>query len=600
MSAATLPANASDALTMTGAEVVLRALKDQGVDVIFGYPGGAVLPIYDALFQQNAIRHILVRHEQAAVHAAEGYARSTGKVGCVLVTAELTTALLHTALRAGVKDVIPAPIDQMQLVDTVGRVAGGLSVVRPTSPLLGGGLGNRALAGGQLIGQRVTLEDRPLQIRRELFHPGGGLIEISGLSQRLLQTGVELLDLSPALFKQCRLLGGVLIELVPLSLSVFQRNTQLVDALVGFLDVGSPDGFLRHAGVELSHHLLILAELGFQFHDTRLSSGSLLGRVLQRRELGYSSANRGEVAGCLREFARGLFVARRSLLERRGEGLGPLKIGGFVFPSGIKRAGKLSRTRLFVFESRGGASQTFFEGIQFSDPVTIGSRRRNEGFQLGDTGLAGGQQFGADHIGHARGLRLQLAAHARQLAVGGGQIGSRLATGRAQLGEFLFTRAQRDFKFRGGSSLLPSRGQSGIRNGDTLCEFGVLGGEGGELLIDRVDITERVLEEPDLFLGAQKIPLQRDNLVTGGSEFGDGLAVRGGRGIPGTGRAAFRFAQAAAHGTEFQGGPLHLGIELAVLLRGDVEHGCRFGQGALSGLLAGLDFSQAPNDLGVL
>ena len=69
-----------------GAEVLLRALKDQGVEVIFGYPGGAVLPIYDALFQQNAIRHILVRHEQAAVHAAEGYARSTGKVGVVLVT----------------------------------------------------------------------------------------------------------------------------------------------------------------------------------------------------------------------------------------------------------------------------------------------------------------------------------------------------------------------------------------------------------------------------------------------------------------------------------------------------------------------------------
>src|SRR3954454_16978798 len=72
--------------TMTGAEIVLQALKDNGVEVIFGYPGGAVLPLYDALFQQNAIRHILVRHEQAAVHAAEGYARSTGKVGVVLVT----------------------------------------------------------------------------------------------------------------------------------------------------------------------------------------------------------------------------------------------------------------------------------------------------------------------------------------------------------------------------------------------------------------------------------------------------------------------------------------------------------------------------------
>ena len=71
---------------LTGAEIVIKALRDQGVDVIFGYPGGAVLPIYDALFKQNDLRHILVRHEQAAVHAAEGYARSTGKVGAVLVT----------------------------------------------------------------------------------------------------------------------------------------------------------------------------------------------------------------------------------------------------------------------------------------------------------------------------------------------------------------------------------------------------------------------------------------------------------------------------------------------------------------------------------
>src|SRR5688500_1643902 len=71
---------------MSGARMVVTALREQGVDTVFGYPGGAVLPIYDALFQQNAIRHILVRHEQAAVHAAEGYARSTGKVGCVLVT----------------------------------------------------------------------------------------------------------------------------------------------------------------------------------------------------------------------------------------------------------------------------------------------------------------------------------------------------------------------------------------------------------------------------------------------------------------------------------------------------------------------------------
>src|SRR6201996_6704812 len=72
--------------TMTGAQMVIRALKDQGVTHIFGYPGGALLPIYDALFADEGITHVLVRHEQGAVHAAEGYARSTGKPGVVLVT----------------------------------------------------------------------------------------------------------------------------------------------------------------------------------------------------------------------------------------------------------------------------------------------------------------------------------------------------------------------------------------------------------------------------------------------------------------------------------------------------------------------------------
>jgi acetolactate synthase-1/2/3 large subunit len=62
----------------SGAEIVIKALQDQEVGTIFGYPGGAVLPLYDALFKQNSVRHILVRHEQGAVHAAEGYARSTG------------------------------------------------------------------------------------------------------------------------------------------------------------------------------------------------------------------------------------------------------------------------------------------------------------------------------------------------------------------------------------------------------------------------------------------------------------------------------------------------------------------------------------------
>ncbi|NBB82489.1 MAG: acetolactate synthase 3 large subunit [Alphaproteobacteria bacterium] len=92
---------------LTGAEIVLKALADQGVDTVFGYPGGAVLPIYDALFKQNHVRHILVRHEQAAVHAAEGYARSTGKVGVVLVTSGPGATNAVTGLTDALMDSIP-------------------------------------------------------------------------------------------------------------------------------------------------------------------------------------------------------------------------------------------------------------------------------------------------------------------------------------------------------------------------------------------------------------------------------------------------------------------------------------------------------------
>lgn len=97
----------SNITQMTGAEMVLAALRDHGVDTIFGYPGGAVLPIYDALFKQNSIRHILVRHEQAAVHAAEAYARSTGKIGCVLVTSGPGATNAVTGLVDALMDSIP-------------------------------------------------------------------------------------------------------------------------------------------------------------------------------------------------------------------------------------------------------------------------------------------------------------------------------------------------------------------------------------------------------------------------------------------------------------------------------------------------------------
>src|SRR5215207_1748543 len=90
-----------------GADIVIKALVDQGVDVIFGYPGGAVLPIYDSLFKQNALRHILVRQEGGAVHAAEGYARSTGKVGVVLVTSGPGATNAVTGLTDALRDSVP-------------------------------------------------------------------------------------------------------------------------------------------------------------------------------------------------------------------------------------------------------------------------------------------------------------------------------------------------------------------------------------------------------------------------------------------------------------------------------------------------------------
>ena len=92
---------------MNGAKIVLKTLVDQGVDIIFGYPGGATLPIYDELFKQNKLKHILVRHEQGAVHAAEGYARSSGKVGVVCVTSGPGATNCVTGLADAYMDSIP-------------------------------------------------------------------------------------------------------------------------------------------------------------------------------------------------------------------------------------------------------------------------------------------------------------------------------------------------------------------------------------------------------------------------------------------------------------------------------------------------------------
>ncbi len=120
------------ALELTGAEILVRALKDEGVEYIFGYPGGAVLHIYDALYKQEDVKHILVRHEQGATHAADGYARSTGRPGVVLVTSGPGATNAVTGIATAYMDSIPMVIitgqvhtsaigsDAFQEVDSVG------------------------------------------------------------------------------------------------------------------------------------------------------------------------------------------------------------------------------------------------------------------------------------------------------------------------------------------------------------------------------------------------------------------------------------------------------------------------------------------------
>ena len=119
-------------MELSGAEIVIQALRDEGVEHVFGYPGGAVLHLYDALFKQDAVRHILVRHEQGAVHAADGYARSSDKPGVALVTSGpgatnavtgIATAYLDSIPLVVISGQVPTPVigsDAFQEVDMVG------------------------------------------------------------------------------------------------------------------------------------------------------------------------------------------------------------------------------------------------------------------------------------------------------------------------------------------------------------------------------------------------------------------------------------------------------------------------------------------------
>jgi acetolactate synthase-1/2/3 large subunit len=127
-----LPPLAETGVTLTGAEIVIRCLKAEGVEFVFGYPGGAVLHIYDAIFKQKDVKHILVRHEQGALHAADGYARATGKPGVALVTSGPGVTNAVTGIATAYMDSIPMVVltgqvptraigeDAFQECDTVG------------------------------------------------------------------------------------------------------------------------------------------------------------------------------------------------------------------------------------------------------------------------------------------------------------------------------------------------------------------------------------------------------------------------------------------------------------------------------------------------
>src|SRR2546429_9805324 len=97
-------------MQLTGAEITIRCLQEEGVEYVFGYPGGAVLNIYDELFKQDKVKHVLVRHEQGAVHAADGYSRSSKKVGVALVTSGPGVTNAVTGIATAYMDSIPTVV----------------------------------------------------------------------------------------------------------------------------------------------------------------------------------------------------------------------------------------------------------------------------------------------------------------------------------------------------------------------------------------------------------------------------------------------------------------------------------------------------------
>jgi acetolactate synthase-1/2/3 large subunit len=249
---------------MTGAEMVIQALIDQGVTDIFGYPGGAVLPMYDAIFQQDKVRHILVRHEQGATHMAEGYARSTGKVGVVLVTSGPGATNAVTGLTDALMDSIP-------IVCITGQVA---------TPLIGSdafqecdtvGITRSCTKHNYLV---KNVADLP-RILHEAFYiaasgrPGPVLIDIPKDVQFAMGTYYGPTEIEATRHKSYR--------------PQLEGDTRLIEAAVDMMlradrPVFYTGGGVINAGPEASQHLRELAELtGFPVTSTLMGLGAFPG-----------------------------------------------------------------------------------------------------------------------------------------------------------------------------------------------------------------------------------------------------------------------------------------------------------------------------------
>ncbi len=249
---------------MTGAEMVIAALIDQGVEHIFGYPGGAVLPMYDAIFQQDRVQHILVRHEQGATHMAEGYARSTGKVGVVLVTSGPGATNAVTGLTDALMDSIP-------LVCLTGQVA---------TPLIGSdafqecdtvGITRSCTKHNYLV---KNVADLP-RILHEAFYiaqsgrPGPVLVDIPKDVQFAMGTYYGPTEIEATRHKSYHPQLDADIGLVEAAVDMMLRATR---------PVFYTGGGVINAGPEASKHLRELAELtGFPVTSTLMGLGAFPG-----------------------------------------------------------------------------------------------------------------------------------------------------------------------------------------------------------------------------------------------------------------------------------------------------------------------------------